>query len=84
MKMTASVSLLSAFVITGLALGDALPKSGDWLQFRIYAVPRDTVLAVRAGGRGDVTQTHRSWTGRKGTNVPSPVVYERHLLVVYR
>lgn len=45
----------------------------------IYAVPRSTVLAVRAGGRGDVTQSHRLWTARKGTNVPSPVVHEGHL-----
>ncbi len=45
----------------------------------IYAVPRGTVLAVRAGGRGDVTESHRLWTARKGTNVPSPVVHEGHL-----
>ena len=32
----------------------------------------DGALAVRAGGRGDVTRTHRLWTGRKGSNVSSP------------
>jgi hypothetical protein len=36
-------------------------------------------LAVRAGGRGDVTETHRLWTGRKGSNVSSPIVHEGHL-----
>ena len=36
-------------------------------------------LAVRAGGRGDVTQTHRLWTNNKGSNVPSPIVHEGHL-----
>ncbi|MBM4035045.1 MAG: serine/threonine protein kinase [Planctomycetes bacterium] len=45
----------------------------------VYAVPRQTVMAVRAGGRGDVTDSHRLWTGRKGTNVPSPVVHDGHL-----
>lgn len=36
-------------------------------------------LAVRAGGKGDVTATHRLWTSTKGTNVPSPVVHDGHL-----
>lgn len=36
-------------------------------------------LAVRAGGRGDVTETHRLWTGRKGSNVSSPIVHNGHL-----
>lgn len=36
-------------------------------------------LAVRAGGRGDVTQTHRLWTSTKGSNVTSPVFLDGHL-----
>jgi len=36
-------------------------------------------LAVRAGGRGDVTGTHRLWTGNKGSNVSSPIVHKGHL-----
>ncbi len=36
-------------------------------------------LAVRAGGQGDVTGTHRLWTGRKGSNVSSPLIHEGHL-----
>ncbi len=36
-------------------------------------------LAVRAGGRGDVTASHRLWTGRKGANVSSPVLHGGHL-----
>ncbi len=31
-------------------------------------------LAVRAGGRGDVTATHRLWATKKGSNVPSPIL----------
>jgi outer membrane protein assembly factor BamB len=36
-------------------------------------------LAVRAGGSGDVTKTHRLWTIVKGTNVPSPIFLDGHL-----
>ena len=36
-------------------------------------------LAVRTGGRGDVTRTHRLWAIKKGSNVPSPVYHEGHL-----
>ena len=36
-------------------------------------------LAVRLGGRGDVTGTHRIWTSRKGGNVSSPVYHAGHL-----
>jgi outer membrane protein assembly factor BamB len=36
-------------------------------------------LAVRAGGRGDVTRTHRLWTGPKGSNVSSPVYHDGYL-----
>ena len=36
-------------------------------------------LAVRAGGRGDVTQSHRLWTLNKGSNVSSPLLHEGHL-----
>jgi hypothetical protein len=34
---------------------------------------------VRAGGRGDVTASHRLWTLNKGSNVPSPILHEGHL-----
>jgi outer membrane protein assembly factor BamB len=36
-------------------------------------------LAVRTGGRGDVTGTHRLWTLNKGSNVPSPILHDGHL-----
>jgi hypothetical protein len=38
-----------------------------------------TGLAVRAGGSGDVTATHRLWTSNKGSNVTSPVYCDGHL-----
>lgn len=36
-------------------------------------------LAVRAGGSGDVTESHRLWTSQKGSNVSSPVYLDGHL-----
>lgn len=36
-------------------------------------------LAVRLGGSGDVTSTHRLWTSQKGSNVSSPIIHEGHL-----
>lgn len=36
-------------------------------------------LAVRAGGRGDVTSARRLWKLPKGSNVSSPLLHEGHL-----
>ena len=36
-------------------------------------------LAVRAGGDGDVTETHRLWKSVKGSNVSSPVFLDGHV-----
>lgn len=36
-------------------------------------------LAVRTGGSGDVTKSHRLWTSVKGSNVTSPVFHDGHL-----
>ena len=38
-----------------------------------------TALAVRAGGQGDVTESHRLWIAKAGSNVSSPVVHEGYL-----
>jgi len=35
-------------------------------------------IAVRSGGRGDVTGTHKLWQADVGANVCSPVVHEGH------
>jgi hypothetical protein len=47
----------------------------------IYCIGGRTggALAIRAGGRGDVTGSHRMWTGKKGSNVSSPVYHNGHL-----
>jgi outer membrane protein assembly factor BamB len=40
-------------------------------------------LAVRAGGRGNVTQSRRLWTLNKGSNVSSPLFHEGHLYFLH-
>jgi len=40
-------------------------------------------LAIRPGGRGDVTKTHVAWTSPRGSPfVPSPILYGEHLYMV--
>ena len=36
-------------------------------------------IAIKAGGRGDVTDSHRLWKEKSGANVVSPVIYDGHL-----
>ena len=43
----------------------------------------EQTLAVRAGGKGDVTATHILWRARKGSNVSSPVYYDGHIYVAH-
>ena len=38
-----------------------------------------TTMAIRAGGRGDVTKTHLLWKVKKGSNVSSPIIHEGNL-----
>lgn len=42
----------------------------------IVYVVRGETLAIKAGGRGDVTETHVLWRGKGNSLVPSPVVYD--------
>jgi outer membrane protein assembly factor BamB len=44
----------------------------------VYATNNNTV-AVRAGGRGDVTQSHVLWQSNRGSKVASPVYHDGHL-----
>ena len=51
----------------------------------VYAIGgrQNTALAIKIGGRGDVTATHRLWTKNRGSNVSSPVVVGGHLYWVH-
>jgi len=49
----------------------------------IYAPTRERpLLALRAGGRGDVTETHRLWSFDHGPDVPTPVSDGKYFYVV--
>lgn len=39
----------------------------------------NTAIAIRAGGKGDVTKTHRLWMTKHGSNVSSPVYHDGHI-----
>jgi len=47
----------------------------------LYALGGRTskAIAIRSGGRGDVTKTHKLWQADVGANVCSPVVHNGHL-----
>jgi outer membrane protein assembly factor BamB len=40
------------------------------------------LLALRLGGRGDITKTHRAWSFDSGPDVPTPVTDGTHVYVV--
>lgn len=49
----------------------------------IYVPSRERpMLAIRAGGRGDVTASHVAWSFDNGPDVPTPVTDGRYLYVV--
>jgi outer membrane protein assembly factor BamB len=49
----------------------------------IYAPSRERpLLALKAGGRGDITGTHRLWEFDKGPDVPTPVTDGKYFYLV--
>lgn len=49
----------------------------------IYAPSREKpLLALKAGGRGDITDTHRLWSFDRGPDVPTPATDGKHFYVV--
>ncbi|MBL9093148.1 MAG: PQQ-binding-like beta-propeller repeat protein [Planctomycetaceae bacterium] len=51
----------------------------------VYAIGgrKNTAIAVRAGGRGDVTDSHILWRAGKGANVVSPALVDGRLYWVH-
>ncbi len=41
-----------------------------------------TTVAVKAGGRGDVTESHVVWSVSIGSKIPTPIIHEGHMYVV--
>lgn len=61
------------------AVGNYLEPSpilGDGL---IYVMSKRRSAAIRPGGRGDVTQSHRVWINQYGDHVTTPVHHDGHL-----
>jgi outer membrane protein assembly factor BamB len=64
------------FVNTDLDENGELSEK-EWENLRARRASRNSLMAVRAGGRGDVTSTHVTWQMQKFLpNVPSPLVYQ--------
>ena len=55
------------------------PVAQDGMVYVIGGRTPNGALAIRAGGRGDVTESHVVWKLNKGSNVPSPILHEGHL-----
>lgn len=52
------------------------PVAHDGVIYYLGGRSGTASLAVRCGGQGDVTQTHRLWTSQRGSNVSSPVFHD--------
>src|SRR2546427_1526210 len=49
----------------------------------VYAPARERpLLAIRAGGRGDITTTHKVWSYDSGPDVPTPVTDGTYFYIV--
>jgi len=58
----------------------AAEKKNPERAAQFYANNAARVLAVRPGGKGDVSQTHIAWSERRGVpGVPSPLYYDGRL-----
>ena len=56
--------------------------AADGVVYATGGFPAQGTIAVRAGGKGDVTQTHVLWSSETASYVPSPVVHQGHLYFV--
>ncbi len=55
---------------------DGFLSDREWENFRARRSSRNSLVAIRGGGRGDITNTHVAWHMQKFLpNVPSPLVY---------
>jgi len=63
------------------ANGEITP--GEWDYYRAAMASENGLLAIRLGGRGDVTDTNVRWKYHKAVpQLPSPLVYQKVLYMV--
>ena len=62
---------------------DGFMDERDWTLFRTRRASRNSFLAVKLGGSGDVTDTHVLWRYEKSLpDVPAPLVYKDVVFLV--
>jgi outer membrane protein assembly factor BamB len=55
----------------------------EWMFYQARHAAENCLVAIRGGGRGDVTQSHVLWRYRKAiSNTPSPLFYEGVIYLV--
>jgi outer membrane protein assembly factor BamB len=59
------------------------PVSKDGIVYVIGGRTPNGSLAIRSGGRGDITASHKVWSLNKGSNVPSPILHDSHLFFAH-
>lgn len=71
------------FAQTGIK-GNVSPSVvvGDGVLFVTGGFPQSGTVAVRGGGKGDVSKTHVLWSSEVASYVPSPLVQGDHLYFV--
>lgn len=63
---------------------DGFVTPEEWrISEEIFAKAENALFAVRPGGHGDITESHRAWKQTRGLPyVPSPLFYEGRIYVV--
>ncbi|MDX1980602.1 MAG: PQQ-binding-like beta-propeller repeat protein [Bryobacteraceae bacterium] len=62
---------------------DGLLNARDWSFYRARRAARNSLMAVKLGGRGDVTGSHILWRHDKSLpDVPCPLLYDGTLFLV--
>jgi outer membrane protein assembly factor BamB len=81
--MNPETGKLRWFAKTGIT-GNVSPSvvAADGVVYVTGGYPRQGTIAVRAGGKGDVTSTNILWSSQNASYVPSPVVQGGYLYFV--
>jgi outer membrane protein assembly factor BamB len=81
--MNPETGKLRWFAQTGIK-GNVSPSAitADSVVYATGGYPRQATIAVRAGGKGDVTGTNVLWSSQNASYVPSPLIYQGYLYVV--
>ncbi|MDX1982920.1 MAG: PQQ-binding-like beta-propeller repeat protein, partial [Bryobacteraceae bacterium] len=63
--------------------GNGKVNEHEWEFFRARRAARNSLVAIRGGGRGDITASHVVWSMQKFLpNVPSPLLYDGVLYLI--